>query len=255
MTNARLPLVLLHGFLSSGRSWELVLPALERRHRVLAPTLPGHYGGRPLPDDDLVDAVERLLDEAEITTAHVAGSSLGGWLALRLAERGRARSVVAFAPAGGWAPGGESVRDLLELQRGQHRGTKAAAPHADALVATPQGRRRATELLTVRFEHIPADLLAHELVAAASAPAAEALIEEALSSVWTLDPARLDCPLRIVWGTADRLLPWPSAATRFRNQWLPHADWVILEDVGHAPQLDVPLEAAELILGVTRSPT
>ncbi len=59
------------------------------------------------------------------------------------------------------------------------------------------------------------------------------------------------CPVRIVWGTEDRLLPWPSAAARFRTEWLPHADWVELDGVGHAPQLDVPVEAAELILGWT----
>jgi pimeloyl-ACP methyl ester carboxylesterase len=54
-----------------------------------------------------------------------------------------------------------------------------------------------------------------------------------------------------VWGTEDRLLPWPAAATRYRREWLPQADWVELEEVGHAPQLDVPLETAQLILGVT----
>jgi pimeloyl-ACP methyl ester carboxylesterase len=47
------------------------------------------------------------------------------------------------------------------------------------------------------------------------------------------------------------LLPWPAAAARFRTEWLPHADWVELEGVGHAPQLDVPLETAQLILGFT----
>ena len=57
--------------------------------------------------------------------------------------------------------------------------------------------------------------------------------------------------MRIVWGTEDRLLPWPSAAARFRDDWLPHADWVELDGVGHCPQLDVPLEAAQLILGFT----
>ena len=56
---------------------------------------------------------------------------------------------------------------------------------------------------------------------------------------------------RVVWGTADRLLPWPSAAARFRHDWLPHADWVELDGVGHCPQLDVPLEIAQLVLGVT----
>jgi pimeloyl-ACP methyl ester carboxylesterase len=53
-----------------------------------------------------------------------------------------------------------------------------------------------------------------------------------------------------VWGTEDRLLEWPSAAARFA-EWLPWAEWVELDDVGHCPQLDVPLETTELVLGVT----
>jgi pimeloyl-ACP methyl ester carboxylesterase len=53
--------------------------------------------------------------------------------------------------------------------------------------------------------------------------------------------------VRVVWGSNDKVLPWPSAATRFREEWLPHADWVVLDDVGHCPQLDVPLVVAELI--------
>jgi pimeloyl-ACP methyl ester carboxylesterase len=32
---------------------------------------------------------------------------------------------------------------------------------------------------------------------------------------------------------------------------LPHADWVELQGVGHCPQLDVPLQTAQLILGFT----
>jgi pimeloyl-ACP methyl ester carboxylesterase len=61
------------------------------------------------------------------------------------------------------------------------------------------------------------------------------------------------CPVRIVWGTADRLLPWPSAAARYREDWLPHADWVVLEGGGYSPQLDVPLDSAQLIVGLTET--
>ena len=50
----------------------------------------------------------------------------------------------------------------------------------------------------------------------------------------------------------DRLLPWPAAAARLRAELLPQADWVLLDGVGHCPQLDVPLETAELITGLTR---
>ena len=77
------------------------------------------------------------------------------------------------------------------------------------------------------------------------------MLADAERTDWTLDAERIACPVRIVWGTEDRLLPWPSAAERYRRDWLPHADWVVLDDVGHSPQLDVPLETAELILGFT----
>jgi pimeloyl-ACP methyl ester carboxylesterase len=89
------PLVLVHGFTGSWRIWELVLPALERRHEVLAPTLPGHAGGPPLAaeltHDTIPDAIERAMDAAGFETAHIAGNSLGGFVALQLAARGRAR--------------------------------------------------------------------------------------------------------------------------------------------------------------------
>jgi pimeloyl-ACP methyl ester carboxylesterase len=129
-----------------------------------------------------------------------------------------------------------------------HRLARAAAPQARAALATPQGRRRATADIAERFEHIPAELLAHQMLGAAACDA-DRLIDRALRSDWELDAEPIACPVRIVWGTADRLLPWPAAAARFRTQWLPHADWVELEGVGHCPQLDVPLETAQLILG------
>lgn len=86
---------------------------------------------------------------------------------------------------------------------------------------------------------------------AAAATDAAAMIDGALRGGWTVDPERIACPVRIVWGLEDRLLPWPAAAARYRDEWLLHADWVELDGVGHCPQLDVPLETAELILGFT----
>jgi pimeloyl-ACP methyl ester carboxylesterase len=238
------------------RSWELVLPALERRHDVLAPTLAGHAGGPPIApgemsDAVLADGVERAMDEAGVEVADIAGNSLGGYVALQLAIRGRARSVVAFAPAGGWAPGDESYRRTLEAQAQMIELLRQTAPRADTFLATSEGRRRATSGLVENFEHIPAELIAHQMLGVAASPAAFELIEHALREGWTLDAERIGCPVRVVWGNEDRMLPWPAAAARYRHEWLPHADWVVLDGVGHCPQLDVPLEAAELILGFT----
>jgi len=244
------PLVLLHGFMDTWRTWELVLPALERRHDVLALTLPGHAGGPPL-DGDVADALERALDVAGFATAHVAGNSAGGFLALELAARGRARSVVAFAPAGGWAPDDGSWRELLAYQRELLAQAKVSAPHADAMLATPAGRRRATQDLVVRSEHLPTDLLRHLLLGVAACRGGPELIERGLRDGFALDAESIACPVRIVWGTEDQILPWPRAAVRYREDWLPHADWVELEGIGHCPQLDVPVETAQLILGFT----
>ena len=250
------PLLCLHGFLDTWRSWELILPALERRHDVLALTLPGHAGGTPLGDDvseaAVVDGVERALDAARWARAHLVGNSLGGWVALQLAARRRAETVVALAPAGGWASDDELfVEGLLAQQRELHRASRQAASRAELLLALREGRRLATRLITTNYEHIPTELLVHQLRGVAACPAAEAMIDDGRHREWRLDAERIDCPVRMVWGTEDRLLPWPRAAERFRHEWLVHADWVVLDGAGHSPQLDVPLETAQLILGTT----
>jgi pimeloyl-ACP methyl ester carboxylesterase len=212
------PLVCLHGFVDTWRTWELVLPSLERGHDVLAVTLAGHAGGPPIEgevsDAVLADAVERAMDQAGFETAHIVGNSLGGYVALQLAARGRARTVVALAPAGGWVQGDESYKELLGLQTTLVDQAKAAAPHAEALLASREDRRRATRLITTNFEHIPAELLAHQMLGTALCEAAPALIDNAYRKGWSLD-------------------------------------WIELEGIGHCPQLDVPLETAQLILGFT----
>jgi pimeloyl-ACP methyl ester carboxylesterase len=245
--------VLVHGFTDTPRTWELVLPALERRHDVIAPPLAGHAGGPALTDeltaDTLPDALERAMDDAGFATAHIVGNSLGGYMALLLAARGRARSVVALAPAGGWEDGDESFLRALDFFTELQDMLRPLAPRAEELLSTDFGRRRATASTTVNYEHIPVELLAHQwrgVVAADVAP----MVALAKRERYALEPERITCPLRFVWGTQDALLPWPSAALRYRR-WFPHADWVELDGVGHAPQLDVPLVTADVILGFT----
>lgn len=248
------PLVLVHGFSDTWRTWELVLPALERHHEVLAPTLAGHAGGPSLDGElttqTLVDGIERALDEAGFETAHVVGNSLGGWISLQLAARGRARTVVALAPAGGWEPDDPHGREGRVHFTTMQELAQSAAPYADTIVASKDGRRRATQHTTINFEQIPGALLAHQIRGVAACEGLPALLDLAERDGFPLETKRISCPIRIVWGTADRILRWPSAAAVFRRT-LPHADWIELEGIGHCPQLDVPLETAQLILGFT----
>src|SRR5215213_5150261 len=249
-------MVLLHGFTDTWRSWDLVLPALEREHDVLAPTPVGHAGGPDiegaLDEDVLVTAVEAAMDAAGFETAHFAGNSLGGYLALHLAARGRARSVVALAPAGGWAEGDDSFNETLEYFEEMQELQRNAIQAVELIVTSPQGRRRATEYIATNHEHIPSELIAHQMLGAASCLAVAPLVERARAEGWSLDAERVECPVRVVWGTADRILAWPRAAARYRETWLPNADWVELDGIGHFPQLDVPTETAQLILDFAR---
>jgi pimeloyl-ACP methyl ester carboxylesterase len=248
------PLVLLHGFTDTWRSWELVLPTLARHHDVLAPTLAGHTGG-PAPGGAVThalvaDEVERAMDAAGFGTAHLVGNSFGGYVALELAARGRAESVVAFAPAGGWTPGDPAFDEVIRGFGPLQAQLRLAAPNAERIAASPEGRRRATQLIVSNSDHIPAELIAHQMVGVAACPAAPEMIDHALRAGYPLEVGRITCAVRIVWGTDDLLLPWPAAAVRYR-ELLPRADWVVLDGIGHCPQLDVPAEAAELIIGMT----
>jgi pimeloyl-ACP methyl ester carboxylesterase len=250
------PLLCLHGFTDTWRTWELVLPALERHHDVLAPTLLGHAGGPPLAgaiDAALLpDAIERAMDDAGFETAHIVGNSLGGYMALQLAARGRARSVVALAPGGGWEQGDESYKEALGFFPQLQQQVAQIAPYAERLLQSAEGKRRATLFTTVNYEHIPAELLAHQTRAVAGCEGTVPMTEYAMREGYDLDAEKIECPVRMVWGTEDKLLPWPKAAVRYQQDWLPNADYVVLDDVGHSPQLDVPLETAQLILGFTQ---
>jgi pimeloyl-ACP methyl ester carboxylesterase len=247
------PLLLLHGFTDTWRTWEPALPALERRFEVLAPTLAGHAGGPPFPADGasdtaIVDAVEAALDEPGWEAPAIAGNSLGGWVGLQLAARGRARSVVALAPAGGWPPDDPAAAEVLRYFRVMAAMVRDAAPRAAEIAATPDGRTRATVAYASNADNVSADLVAH-LIRGAAACDSVPLVEFAEREGWRLDPERVTCPLRFVWGTEDKILALPGAATRFREEWFPQAEWVEIDGAGHCPQLDHPVETAELIAG------
>ena len=54
---------------------------------------------------DMVDATEHYLDQRGLDRPHVVGNSMGGYIAIELARRGRAATVCALSPAGFWSAG------------------------------------------------------------------------------------------------------------------------------------------------------
>jgi pimeloyl-ACP methyl ester carboxylesterase len=98
------PLLLVHGIGTTHADFAALRPSLEGEYDVLAPDLPGHADSPPLSTRPTVgaitDALEADLDALGVERVHVLGSSIGARIALELAIRGRARSVVAIAPSG-----------------------------------------------------------------------------------------------------------------------------------------------------------
>jgi len=249
------PMLLVHGITDTWRSWELVQPRLAREHDTLAITLLGHSGGREASEQgevvlaDLVDEAERDMDAAGFETAHLVGNSLGGWVALELAARGRARSVVALSPSGGWEQGNPwAILSYYELLASQWF-LNLAGERAGLLASRPGLRKLALGNLVSDPAGVPAPLAAALIRGAGDCPAAVPLLSESRAKGYP-DLEDIDCPVRIVWGSKDRLLPVKHVSDRFRRL-LPEAEWIEIPGAGHLPQIDHPERTAELILEVS----
>ncbi len=238
------PLVLIHGFSGTRHWWDPILADLERSFDVLAVNLAGHVGGpelgaAPVSVSALVDAVARDLDAAGFVTAHLVGNSLGGWIALELAIRGRARSVVAFSPAGGWEPGTRDERRLRALFTRLNRMSRAILPTVDTLMRRPRVRRQALRDAVARGERIPPAAAAQMIRDSVDCPVYFELIDAIMRDG---PPRTLDgvtCPVLLAWGTRDRILPLERYSQRLQKM-LPEAEWATLPGAGHIPISDEP---------------
>jgi pimeloyl-ACP methyl ester carboxylesterase len=250
------PLVLIHGFSSIAEVWEPVLPALQEHHDVTNVTLLGHCRGAAFPDgvapsfDALADGVERDMDAAGIKKAHLVGNSLGGWLALELAHRGRALSVVAVAPAGGWDPGSREERRLKPYFKRVHRMVQFAGPRAEALTKRPRLRRLVLRDAVSFGEKVPPRAAAEIIRGSYECPAYLELLEAIADGGPATDLSGIDVPVRIVWGTRDRIIPVERYSPRLLRL-VPSAELVRLEGLGHVPMSDDPEGVARAILDVT----
>jgi pimeloyl-ACP methyl ester carboxylesterase len=246
------PLVLFHGFTDTWRTWTPILPALSAHHEVLAWNLPGHFGGDawdrsvPLTMKASADVIERQMDAQGIGQAHLAGNSLGGWLSLELAARGRALSAVGVCPAGGWEPASRDERTIAAYFRRTAFLLRIAGPILPFVARHPVLRKLALRDVVADGRKVPTDAALAFFEGARGCT----IVNDVLSLVGTpgiFDLGPIECPVRILYGSEDRLLRWPSYYSRMQRT-LPEADWVCLEGLGHIPMWDSPDTVATRIL-------
>lgn len=246
------PLLLLHGIGTTRDDYWALRPALEAEYEVLAVDLPGHGASPALSQRPTVhavaDAIARDLAGLGVGRMHVLGTSLGARIALELARRDLAVSVVAIAPSG-----------FNLLPERLYQGTAMSifravvgsyAPGIAALACFPAGRA----LLFTGLRAKPW---------LASKAEARALLEGFGQSedFWRLlfwsvladvptGLADVRCPVILAQGTADVI---SGGQTPRYLLALPDATFYPLLGAGHAPQSDAPDNIVWLVRRATRA--
>jgi pimeloyl-ACP methyl ester carboxylesterase len=224
-----------------------MLPLLEERFDVLAVDMPGFGHSDPFPPgidstpEALADAVEDEMARAGFDRAHIAGNSLGGWVAFELARRGRAETVTAISPAG--LQHGRERAWGANILRGM-RWVARNAPPPRALMQNPAGRVLAAGPSYARaWKMDPADL-AEEMELFCNCPGFDATLPHTFHSQ-PRGLTTLETPVLLLWGTLDLIL-LPRQGRRF-ERLIPGAELRYIQGIGHTPMPDAPEELAEAI--------
>ncbi len=238
-------LLLIHGI---GHCWQGWLPVVEHLsgHEVIAIDLPG-FGESPMPPpgtpagvESLTTLVSDFLDRHGLGQVHVAGNSLGGWIALELAKRGRARTATGLSPAG-FHNRIEAVfqRSSFVLLRGASRLVDDRALH---LFARRRLRQLAFGQQVVHPERVP---VVPTIPALARAPWFDDTLR-AINGRSFSGGEEIEAPVTIAWGEHDHVL-LPHQAKR-AAQRIPSARLVTLRGCGHVPFYDDPVQVAQTVM-------
>jgi pimeloyl-ACP methyl ester carboxylesterase len=238
------PLVVVHGLGGAAVNFTLLAPLLARHHRVLIPDLPGHGRSEPLERaDDLTAYADHVAAVAELEgmfPAPVVGYSMGGVIALRLAvSRPESVTGLALVAAAGivsvsrraeiWLAVTGALRPAQIMTR--FRGTFARRPRLRWL---PFGLWGAVD---------PPALAPEGVLGFLEGPSQHTDVGMAGRALLKDDPRpdldRVRCPVILVWGSRDRLVPLVDGfeyARRLRApiRALPAAGHLLVGEQPHA---------------------
>jgi pimeloyl-ACP methyl ester carboxylesterase len=245
----------MHGIGMRWQAWDPVLALLAPQRDVIAIDLPG-FGSSPMPPSGTQPGIESLTrlvaefleDELALDRPHVAGNSLGGWVALELAKRGHARSATGISPAGFHS----------ELERRYQRAslwttkrlTTMISPFADRVVRPRVARALIGGQYFANPTQVPVEAMIANVRAAAQAPWFDETMR-AITDAHFTGAQQIAVPVTIAWGEHDRLL-LPRQARRAKAL-IPSARMITLTGCGHVPMWDDPQQVAGVLLEGSRT--
>lgn len=255
------PLILLHGLGATKASWLTVIPALARRHRVIAIDLPGFgASSKPAATYDapfFAGHVVGLLDALGYERALVAGNSMGGKIAMETAmsHPQRVSALACLCPATAF-----SYQPALWLAR-------LIRPEVGLLFGRlPRGRmRRDLRRLFAdpdRIDDAWYEAAIDDFLRTWKSPRARLAFSSALRHLYLEPPngetgfwtrlAKMKSPALYIYGERDVLIT-PRFGRKV-TKILPSARVVVWPDCGHAPQLELPERTAAEMVGFFASP-
>ena len=236
-------LVFVHGFNADKDSWAIYARYLTKHYRVVAPDLPG-FGDNTLdPERDYgvraqAAALEGFLDALGIECCHLAGSSMGGYIAMiaALEYPERLQSLTLLDAAGLKTPGSSELEAIVA--RGENPFVVAEPDDVKRLVAfvthkpvpLPGAIKRAyVDRMAGRKDHLDRTL---------------AVINTELRRNPLNDAIRtIAMPTLALWGRHDRLID-VSAVTVLEDS-ISDLQSVVFEDTGHMPMVECPAQTAQ----------
>ena len=243
------PLLLIHGFGGAAWNFSELAPLLPGR-RLVIPDLPGHGASSPLPAPTLTgfaDVVAEILDEP----MDVLGHSMGGVVALRLAERHPllVRSLVLAAAAG--ISSSTRFAEITIALTGLIQPGRIAGRRVGLVARSRRLRRFVFE----GFEVANADLLTERAVHGFLR--GPTMHTDALGAGLALvadDPRqdldRVRCPVLVLWGARDKQVPLEDGFQYARRLGAPLR---VIADCGHLLIGERPDVCARAVLGFTDS--
>ena len=232
-----LPVVLLHAFPMSSSMWEPQFEALKS-FRVLAPDFRG-FGSTPLTSPWFIEhAVDDVLESVPEKCVFV-GLSMGGYVALRLAEKAPARvKALVLCDTRAEADANENkIKRAAAVDFVRSRGTAAFVEPflKDALApATLTGKPKVVEFL----KEVAAKASPEAVMAALAALAARGDMTASLSSV--------KVPTAVLVGSQDKITPLPLAEVLRKR--IPGAELHIIPDAGHFSNAENPMAFNERLV-------
>lgn len=231
-------LLLLHGYPFNHALWDAVVPRIAPGVRVLAPDIPG-FGGAPVPPtapslETLADGMAELLTREHIGRAVVAGMSMGGYIALALAERHKDRlaglALVSSQPYKDSAEARDGRRTMIERVRREGPEAAGAAMVGKVFASPDESRPAMTEIVRSGAESAGEDGICWALEAMALRPDRGDVLRT------------LDVPAQTIHGGRDRIVPIELARTFAR--WPCDGALTEIATAGHMTPIEDPAAVA-----------